>query len=143
MAENNQHECPELIFNPCKRTHVRGRCDTITKPVLNRGKCENTHVNDKVMFVKFDGVLYAVCEHSKTYAHILMQQIQAEAAFKHLEESEILQEHHALAEQIMKKVSTAQALMISNITDNKIYGTICYEDLVGIPKQEVKFEITE
>lgn len=143
MAENNQHKCPELIFDPCKRTHVRGRCDTNTKPVLNRGKCENTHVNDKVMFVKFDGVLYAVREQSKAYAHILMQEILAEAAFKHLEESAILQEHHVLAEQIMKKASTAQALMISNITDNKIYGTICYEDLVGIPKQAVKFEITE
>lgn len=142
MAENNKHECPKLIFDPCKRTHVRGRCDTITKPVL-RGECGNTHVNDKVKFVKFDGVLYAVREQSKAYAHILMQEILAEAAFKHLEESNILQEHHALAEQIMKKVSTAQALMISNMPDNKIYGTICYEDLVGIPKQEVKFEITE
>lgn len=94
-------------------------------------------------FVKCDGVLYAVREQSKAYAHILMQEIFAEAVCRHLEESEFLQEHHALAEQIMKEVSTAQALMISNMPDNKMYGTICYEDLIGIPKQEVKFEITE
>ena len=120
-------KCPELKFDPCKRTNVRGRCETSTKPVLSK-ECGKTHVSDKVLFVKFDGVLYAVYEQSEAYARWKFANLQADAYFKRMEESDVLKEHHALALQLLEKMPKEQADMFRNISDNKAYGTIKYED---------------
>lgn len=106
---------------------IRGRCETSTKPVLSK-ECGNTHVSDKVLFAKFDGVLYAVYEQSEAYARWKFAHLQADAYFKRMEESDALKEHHALALQLLEKMPKEQADMFRNITDNKAYGTIKYED---------------
>lgn len=91
-------------------------------------ECGNTHVSDKVLFVKFDGVLYAVYEQSEAYARWKFANLQADAYFKRMEESDVLKEHHALALQLLERMPKEQADMFRNITDNKAYGTIKYED---------------
>lgn len=74
-------------------------------------ECGNTHVSDKVMFVKFDGVLYAVYEQSEAYARWKFQHLQADAYFKRMEESDVLKEHHALALQLLERMPKEQADM--------------------------------
>ena len=126
------NNCPKLKFDPCKKTHVRGRCEANIKPVLSGDGCGNIHINDKVLFAKFDGMLYAVFEQSESYERLVFQQVQAEAYFKRIDESDILKKHHDLALRLLEKMPTEQAAMFSNITDNKVYGTVKYEDMINV-----------
>ena len=92
---------------------------------------------DQFIFVKYDGVLYAMYRCAPIFE---FWNLQADAYFKHLEESDCLMEHYKLAEDILSRMTPEQAERFRNIADNKVYGTIKYEDFF---QEQSKFIIYE